>query len=367
MNLPIDRITFPNGTAVVYTADGLTKYTFPLSGVVLQGGTPAAPLAAPVSTEPPPLDLRSLVLVPGGTTLLAEGSYAGVLDVAVPQTIRGKGMRRTIQDNAAGIRLSWGKGGIHVHAPDCVISDMGFVHDGSGASDGEAGVYLENFTGAATLLRCAFDGNENGIFMPDRADCLIDLLVQACVFGRTAANGESDERSHNLYVGGRTVTITNSIVLASVANTVKVRGPSLVMAGSYLTRHGRFLDCPGETVIATSGNTFVTPVGDDSQNAFGFFDEGDVNANPGKVGSWTSNADTFYFSRFNEVLWINDVNLRVEFINPNVKWIGPSGSAPPGVTIMGPGSLAGVNPFVFTEANRVDVAPPVPDDPTATA
>lgn len=338
--------------------------------LALETAEATAPATAPATpatpATPPGLNLANIVLVAGGTTLLEEGSYAGVLDIAVPQTIRGKGMRRTLQDDSAGIRLAWGKGGLHIRAPDCVISDIGFMHDGSGASDGEAGIYLENFTGLATLLRCAFDGDENGIFMPDRpSDTLIDLLVDQCVFGRIAANGEPDERSHNLYVGGRTVTIKKSIILASVANTVKVRGPSLDMQDSFLTRRGRFIDCPGETIITTARNSYVTPVGSDSQNAFGFFDEADINANPCKIGSWQSVGDKFYFSRFNEVLWVNDAAFRVEFINPEVHWIGSPGSQPPNVTIQGPGSLAGVNPFVFNESNRVDNAPDVPADPVA--
>ena len=335
-------------------------------GVILASVKAIAAAPPPGPPAPPPgLNLGSLVLVDGGTTLLQEGSYAGVLHVPVTQRIVGHGMRRTIQDNSAGIRLAWGKGGLHIMAPGCVIEDMGFMHDGSGASDGEAGIYFENFAGPATVRRCAFDANENGIFMPDAATSLIDLLLDQCVFGRIAANGESDGRSHNTYLGGRSVKVTGGIYFPSEGNDFKLRGPALDMADAMFIRTaGRFIDCPGGTDVVTARMMFVTPPGATGQNDFGFFDEGDTNAAPG-AGSWTSTDDSFYLSRFQEVLWINNPNTKVQLIRPKVFWIGSPGSQPPSVTIMGPGTLACDNPFVFTEANRVDQAPPVPADPTA--
>ncbi|HEY0203325.1 MAG TPA: carbohydrate-binding domain-containing protein [Acetobacteraceae bacterium] len=329
--------------------------------------------SAGATVAPSTLDLSALpTLVAGGTTTLAAGTYINPLHVPVPQTIQGQGMRKTILDGRKGVggghRLAWGKGSIHAGAP-VLISDIGFINGGGGdgKSDGEAGAYGEGFSGLMHLLRCAFDGNENGVFLPNVSLADVDLLIEACVFGRNIPNGLADESSHNVYASGKSVTIRRSIVLASLANTIKIRGPRLMLEDSYLTRLGRWVDCPGGTVAVSNRNTYVTPPDCPSQNAFGFYDEGDGNANPGQDGSFTSTDDTFYFSRFHEVIWINNPATKVQFINPKVHWIGPAGSNPPGVTIQGPGALVGDNPFVFTAENRVDAAPPIPDDPVAPA
>ena len=320
--------------------------------------------------------LSTLTLADGATVVLPVGTETAPVHVGVAQTIKGAGMRATILDGQGGVgaghRLAWGKGVIHAGAP-VTIQDIGFVNGGGGDgnSDGEAGFYAEGFAGTATLLRCAFDRCENGVFLPGVALANANLVVDGCVFGRNGPNGIADGRSHDLYVSGKSVTIRNSVFAGnSLGNIVKCRGPLLALANNHIRRGtngnaGRFVDAPGGTVVTSTGNTYVDVPGSPGGNIFGFYDEGDATANPDNPGSFTSDGDTFYLSRSMLTLWINNPATVVQFRNAKVFWVGAAGATPPVVTIQGPGALTGANPFLFTAANRVDTVPALPGDPTA--
>ena len=328
-------------------------------------------LLAEFGTPPPaPSDLRTFTNPASGKVdSIPAGTWTNHLDVppeAQNYTIKGTGRLATALDGQGGAgsghRLSFGKGTIHTRAVNTVVQDLGFVNGGGadGVSDGEAGFYVgDGQTGLATVRRCDFSNNENGIFAQAGSG---DLLIDTCSFGVNGANGLNDGRSHDNYVCGASVAIVNSYYVGnSRGNQIKTRSRLLSVKGTYVGRtNGRWIDMPGGTDANSSNNTFVT-LGTTSQNAFGLDDELDDTVNPGKAGSFLSVDDAYYFQRFTEVFWINHAAARVEFVRPRVFWIGQAGATPPSVVIQGPGGIVNtVNPFVFDESNRVGAAPPPP-------
>ena len=88
---------------------------------------------------------------------------------------------------------------MHTRAPGTFIG-IGFIGGGGadGKSDGEAGLYAESFKalGTLTVTNCSFDGNENGIFVPNYSGALdgsggenIDVVIQNSVFSYKSGNG----------------------------------------------------------------------------------------------------------------------------------------------------------------------------------
>jgi hypothetical protein len=340
----------------------------------LQGPAPSTP--APTTTTPTPAAPAATgpwppAADPADKITLPEGTFTGVYATAKKLTVQGAGMRKTILDGQKGVgsghRLAWGKGIIHAGA-EILVQDVGFINGGGGdgKSDAEAGFYGEGFEGTATLLRCAFDACENGIFVPSGDLAKFDLVLDSCVFGRTGGNALADGRSHDMYVSGKSTTIRNSIFLGnSRGNTVKCRGLKLTLENNHIRRvTGRWVDLPGGTECVSRNNVYVTNPGSNSQNALGFYDEADTST--GQTGFFHSENDTFYFSRGQgEHIWINLPTFDVTFTNPKVFWVGAPGAKPPIVSIDGPGKINGPNPFELNADNRVDVAPAVPADPNA--
>lgn len=304
--------------------------------------------------------------LPGTTTVLPAGLEYKVADLTQPDTtLRGAGMRVTLFDGQGGVdkghRLAWGKGFFHVSTGPATIKDVGFIdtlRDPGGTSDGEDSVYGEGWTGLLTFERVALDGQENGVFAPIGATGM-GVLIDQCVFGRNRANGNNDGRSHDIYVCGASLTVTSSVFCGtSRGNTIKSRSPKVSVSNSYVGRtNGRWIDLPGNTAFTSQGNTYVTEVGAGSGNAIGVFDEGDM-TNPGP-SSWVSTGDAFYFSRAQEVIWNNDPNLTLQFVNPVLKWIGKPGDTPPVLSLTG--NITGLRQL--TADDRVDAAPPIPADP----
>lgn len=325
----------------------------------------------PAATVVVAADFAFVPFVVGGTTTVPAGTFQIGANVDQAQTIVGAGMRQTMLDGQGGVggghRLVFGKGSLHVMAQgSTLIKGIGFLNGGGadGVSDGEAGIYVgDGATGTVTLLGCAFDGCENGVFA--QPGCLADLVIDRCVFGKNTHNGLADGRSHDNYVACRSLTIKNSVYVGdSFGNTIKCRSSFLDVSGSFVARTtGRWIDLPGGTTATSTGNVYVTHPGADSQNAFGFYDESDAGSVPGKFGSFLSTDDTFYFSRFQENIWVNNPATVVQFVRAKVFWIGQQGATPPTVVIQGPGTLTGENPFVFNETNRVDFQPGIPSDP----
>jgi hypothetical protein len=340
---------------------------------------PAGPTPVPTQNPPPPTPAGTgwppSSISPGQTINVPAGTFTGVIATDQPITVKGTGMRKSILDGQRGVgaghRLAWGKGIIHAGA-NITVQDVGFVNGGGGdgSSDAESGFYAEGFDGTATLLRCAFDNCEDGIFVPNVGLANVDLVIDGSLFGRNGPNGLNDGRSHDLYVSGRSVTIRNSIFVGnSRGNTVKCRGPKLLLENNWIARvNGRFVDLPGGTDAISRGNTYLSIPGGNVQNAFGFYDENDagVSSSP---GSFDSDGDTFYFQRSQgngEVIWVANPGFKASFKNAKVFWIGAKGAPPPVVTIQG--SLVGDNPFLkFDDSNRVDTAPAAPADPAPPA
>lgn len=337
---------------------------------VLQiAATPPAPAPAP------PNPLMDAKLTDGGSFAIPAGTWPTAKNIQFAQTITGAGMRQTILDGQGGIgaghRLALGKGVIHVGAPGAVgkfdfsISDVGFINGGGAdsVSDGEAGLYFEFEQGSAHVLRCAFDGGENGLYAAPNARGFLNLLVEKSVFGRNKKTSLADGKSHNNYIQVDAI-YDGCLLLTSLGHCIKSRGPTLKVSNSYFRRFGaRWIDMPGGTDALSSSNTYITEPGASSNNAFSLYAENDAAVSTGP-GSFISTNDTFYFSRTKEIFWINNAASHVEFLNPKVFWIGAVGATPPVVVIQGPGKLTGVTPFVFNASNRVDAAPAIPSDPT---
>ncbi len=411
-NPPISRVEFTPTSMIVVA--GATKFTFPLAATgaaalsvpfanvdamlaaigkhiddglaaigtkldaavaSLASPAPAAAPAAPAAPASNPLWFMNQQLSPNKLITLPEGTEPGHLHIGpenTPIVFEGAGMRKTLLDGQGGLgsghRLSYGKGIVHTMGP-AVFRNIGFVNAGGadGVSDGETSVYPEGFLTAGQLLLqlCAFDGCENGVFAPPGGSTLVDYVLDRCVFGRNKNNGLADGRSHDTYVCSGTFRIMASIFVGnSVGNTIKTRSPRLDVSDSYIGRsNGRWLDCPGATVATSTRNTYVSLPGCASGNAMGFNDEGDNNVRPGEGAQFTSTDDTFYISRFSEVIWLAGATTRAEFIRPKVFWVGQPGSQPPSVTFTGEGQLVGANPFVFDSSNRVSAPPDAPPDP----
>lgn len=356
---PTPTPTVAGGTGGTTTAGGT-------GGTTTTGGTGGTTTTGGFAW-PAPLVANSTINIPAGTFPTTEH-----IDQTV--TIKGAGMRKTLLDGQGGAgsghRLAWGKGLLHVGAPNVTISDLGLINGGGGdaKSDAEAGCYAEGFNGTLTLLRVAIDKCEDGIFLPDASQGKVDLVVDSCVFGRNGANGLADGRSHDMYVTGQSVLIRKSVFVGnSRGNTVKCRGPKLTLEANYLGRtNGRCVDIPGGTDVTSSGNIYVSMPGNNVQNYLGLYDEND--ATLGKPGSFTSDGDTFYFSRvIGEHLWIANAATVVKFTNFKVFWIGTKGATPPALVVDGPGAPQGAHPWQtkLDETNRVDAPPPIPADPVA--
>lgn len=351
-------------TAVLGRLDTLEKQM----AIVGQGNK--LPVPVPASA----FEVADHIPAAGGTVTAPAGAEYKVMHSDFGFNVQGAGMRATTFDALGGVdgghRLAWGKGFYHFSAGPATFTDFGFLDSArnyDGSSDGETSVYGENWPTAAelTFKRVAFDGQENGLFCP--ASKTMHVVLDQTVFGRVKANGNNDGRAHDIYCNVDRMDILNSVFVGnSRGNTIKSRGANVSVSDSYVARcNGRWLDIPTHAAVNSTRTIYVTLPGCNVQNAMGFFDENDTSqdATTNGPGSFTSDGDTFYFSRFNEVIWINDPNAVVQFKNAKVFWIGPPGGQKPGVTIQGPGKLTGDNPFVFTDANRVDAAPPVPADP----
>ena len=228
-----------------------------------------------------------------------------------------------------------------------------------------------NEAGLATARLCAFDGNENGSYSTPKqfmdAGTTSKTVFDRCVFGRAAANGLGDGMSHDVYMGGDEIEISDSVFCGSSnGNSIKLRVNTATVERCFVGRtHGRFIDCPGGTALATTGNVFQTAPGAQSNNAFGLFDEDDT-LNTSGPGLWTSTDDTFIFGgRWMEIFWFNQQSTAT-FKRPQVYWWGDT---PP--TIIFCRSYDGSNPlptppeFALTEANRIAGPVSVPGDPTA--
>lgn len=409
MNPPISRIEFTANSAVLIA--GPLKYTFPFAGTtppalslpfadlapslapltagqvsisndvaaltaLVKAALAVLPVGAPPAPVAPPVDPTAFwvqPLSPNCVIQLRAGTQQGHLHVPAekcPVTFIGQGPRVTILDGQGGIgaghRLSFGKGILHVSGP-VTVRNVGFINGGGGdrVSDGETSVYAEDFLapGTVSLEYCAFDGNEDGIFSPAGGSrALVNYVIDHGVFGRVTPNGDPDGLSHDTYICAHTFTVRFSIFCGtSTGNTIKSRSPSVLIEDTFVgRRNGRWIDLPGATDLVTSRNTFVTFPDCTSVNAFGLNDELDDSVNPGRPGSWVSTDDTFYFARFEEQIWLRDPRIVPIITRPTVYWIGAPGSTPPSVTVK---DNSWVHPFIFTEANRVDAAPPVPADP----
>ena len=379
LSIPADPLLTAIQTAVVAQGtkiDALAAQVAATQAALTAVQVDVSAILATKGLSPPPSDWPIASPISGGVYPLTAGTKLASQHFDVPVVVKGAGMRATKIDGRGGIgsgfRLAWGKGVVHTSGAALRLEDLGFIRGGGGDgnSDGEAGFHAEG-AAVAALLRCAFDGCENGVFVPPAS--AVALLVDGCVFGRASANGLADGRAHDMYVGGKSVTVRRSVFAGnSRGNIIKVRGPHLLAEDSWVGRgNGRWLDFPGGTDAVTGRNIFVTLPGAISNNAIGLYDEDDAAASP-SPGSWLSEDDTFIFSRHTEIIWNNRPDtFRVSIIRPKVFWIGAPGATPPHVVYSSdaggnmPIALPG-NPFTpaaFTEANRLDAAPALPNDP----
>ncbi len=139
-------------------------------------------------------------------------------------------------------------------------------------SGGAGGAYAD--AGASLFVRdCDFEGNTNGISALDSAD-LVDVRDSA--FSLTEGNGAADGRSHDAYVAARRNLFTRVVVGGlSTGNDIKIRAPYGRIDQSFLVASaGRWLDAPWGGDMAVSNSVLVQRPHAESDNMFGYAEEG---------------------------------------------------------------------------------------------
>jgi len=271
--------------------------------------------------------------------ILDDGTYTSVFDV--PDTLNGFVIKSASGNPykckidgrggvGSGYKLSYGKGIIHVRSPG-TIQGIGFVNGGGGdgVSDGEAGVYAENFVAAGTLnlVNCSFDGNENGIFVPSwKASSpgqYVDLVVNNCIFSKNVGNGiVPDGQGHNVYIQGKSYKSINSIHFPSkYGNNQKTRSPVITISDQY-NKHdqGRCLDIPSGGQLTVTGGVY-TAVGPTAVS--NFFSYASENTDSG-VYVPTINGLTIVGARYNDAIWNAPSSITIAFQNIIQKWANVS-------------------------------------------
>lgn len=353
-------VTLQIGATTVSAATALTSS---IGAISPPGG------AVLVPSQQPDLASALTAVANGGTIFIAAGTHTFVGGVDVSKftsgvTILGAGAYSTIIDGQGGAGsghpLSHSKGAIWTNAPNVTIKNIGFVRCGAGdlAADGEAGVYGEHTSGTLTVENCAFDNNENGIFVQKIAGA--SLLIKNCDFGRNVPNGQTlDGSSHDCYVNCGTVTEQNSRHYNAVnGHAMKTRCNRLISSGNFFVCNGgRAMDLPdGAATQSTSTNdTFVTLPTSPSSGLIEQNGESSVNGTAGIAFS----SPTFYIGRAYSVLWNNAASAPMTFSSAVVNYYTQSGANPPSLTTQGPGAVTGLTipPVVIGNAPTTPTSP----------
>lgn len=274
----------------------------------------------------PNLETALLMVKDGGIISVAAGTYHGHahIDAATFPSglniIGAGGAYKTILDGQGGVgaghRLAWGKGIIHITAPNCLIEGIGFINGGGAdkLGDGEAGIYSEQTTGSLTVHKCAFDGNENGIFVQNTVPVVI---MEDNDFGRNVPNGASgDGLSHDIYSNAHETREAKSRHYnCQNGHGLKTRSSNVTTSDNYYAANGgRCIDVPDATgSVWNSTNDSFTQLPNASTNLVAYGDESNHN---GLAGAVMTNA-TVAISRGNTVIWAGN-GTTMNFVNPTL-------------------------------------------------
>ena len=199
----------------------------------------------------------------GDTIEVDSGDYHG--DTAVwtqnDLVIRGTGTRpRVVSD---GVQTAEGKGLFVVRGGNVTIENLGFF--GARVADRNgAGVRLER--GRLRVIRCAFEGNENGILTSNEQT--LELHVVDSTF---VNNGAGDGQSHSLYAGTIAVLDVRGSYFgrARTGHLLKSRSKVTSVYYSRLTGEG-----------GTSSYEIDIPNGGDFIAVGNLIQQGDLTENP---------------------------------------------------------------------------------------
>lgn len=345
-------------------------------------GTPLATIAIPGTykdganqswtfTEPADAINASAVAAIFSMTV-AAGTYIKPFNVNPGFTfsITGAGAYKTIFDGRGGFtggnRLSYGKGFLHTSSP-CTITGISFNNCGGlpldSSYENQAGIYAETFAAQGTVMitRCAFDGNNDGVFVPSAA--IIDTTISNCDFGKVKSNGaDQSGLTHDVYISGSSLTINNTNFYGCHwGNNVKSRSPKLTMSGGYSASWGgRCIDYPEGGLLTVTGGIYT------QVNA------PDLQANLMEYGSENSNqlsqpisvtGITLALCRYATAIWVTPAVV-MSFIGVTQTWYSPNGA--PSIVLNGNGGVGTVTGLVLNPGTISSLPmPPAPASATA--
>jgi hypothetical protein len=150
---------------------------------------------------------------PGDIIEIDSGTYpggAGWLTINTNNlTFRGVGPTRPILDANGGATAY--KGIFVVYAANLTVENLEFANAWISSTYGQnaAGIRYQPGSQPAKLIarNCVFRNNQNGIL--GGSGTATDIVLENCEFD---SNGEGDGQSHNMYIGGRSLTLKHCYV-----------------------------------------------------------------------------------------------------------------------------------------------------------
>lgn len=215
----------------------------------------------------PTLGAALLAIKPGGTVLVADGTYTMAecgTHVQMNATIKAVNHGRAIFDgqqfNVDGTsgkpRGTWQKAIVHVSRNNAVVTFQGiaFCNAGDPSDNGNvyAAVYGEE-TGSVVLIDCLIDACCDGVFGGTGA---LDYTGIRVKFGETATNGLNQPGySHDVYWTGRSATETDCFHYGCVqGHTFKSRAlASIIKGGLYRADNNAAINVPQGGTLTVSG------------------------------------------------------------------------------------------------------------------
>jgi len=257
---------------------------------------------------------------------------AGAARFSTGITISGAGTlgaegTRTIFNGQGGVgnghRLTFGKAFVYCRAP-VTFNDIQFINCGGadGVGDGEAAIYPEAFLvdGNLTVNRCAFDGNEQGVFAPfiggGGLGLHVSVYLNYCDFGYEVSNAQArDGFSHDVYLQCNYVFIDHcNFYGCEFGNQVKCRSPNLTITNSYIRAvSGRCIDYPDGGALNVS-DTILDQRTDCNGNYLAYANEGLEHTYADPVFTDC----TLRINRFDTAIWMldSDPDHKFVFIDP---------------------------------------------------
>lgn len=334
---PLFNDVFVGPTRTANTGDQYTEPRYAMAAIA-DGGTmhvdagtyflpfgiasvAATSLATNVNFGPNPSVPGMAARFTTGITIIGAGSYA-----TAPTIFNGRG------GVGNGNRLTLGKGFLYTRVPG-LVQGIQFVNCGGAdlVGDGEAGIYVEQFTtpGTYTVTKCAFDGNENGLFSPQGSVGVgITVTLNDCDFGFVTSNGQSkDGLSHDFYLSpGVHVNVNTCNFYGGLyGNDMKSRCPAMTVSGGYSRANaGRCIDYPNGGSLTVSNHILDQNVAA-NVNFLEYGSEGVTN--PQSNPAFTS--CTLRISRFATTIWMEPAApAEFVFTTCTLNWYQGNSTAP---------------------------------------